>query len=745
VAAKPVACATGTYSAAGVSQCSNCTNKPTGVMNGNNAKENEDYEYTSTGATSNNCPVEALRCAPNYQLKDGKCETCATGCGCQIGEYIDANGSKCSACENKPDNVKDGATKGTDYEYVDGCNVVALLCASGYYLKDGGCETCIGGCNCTGDKAGPVCDGEACNYSYVKGCCDQKGRNILCPAGIYCIETEEICEDVVQDTGRVCKDGYYCPEGSTTDRGKPRNTYWNFETSDVCVKDSECECSNGPKNHNSTFEYTGPGKDGKNNCPWQITCAAGTGWDVTDQQCNPCQNGQYNAESTVDSDGDVSSKCEPCDNMPTNHGGVGPSGYTGPGVNGANNCPWRLTCGAGTYFKYNETESERKCADCTNGNYCDEPTEADHNTTADTGLKSCSNTFGSLFKKSDGGRASSTGNPSAPQHCYIPLLKNEHISDRNDPKKTPCSCTEDEKFWRDAGKYYYDEDNQECNECTTKSDSPGAKYSCDNVDDLTDNCPWSMSCNPGQQYEYNNSSQTGRCTPCSPGTARDSALEVESTNTNSKPCPGCGDKTYQDQSGQTQCKLCPGATWSIAGDDTKPGATSMAQCHLKPSNEICEKTCPTCDVTCYTLSEIFGLNEGTNCYYNPSPTETEDIWLAAWRSHSGTLPSSSSKYEHYQTPWSVTASVGNYGSQTVSGESLCSSTDGGSLGIIDNPSTTDGRYCWCKMTSPRAGSWVFRFGGSNASHCSSDCASNCATYVRFISEFRRAALTISTP
>jgi len=122
-------------------------------------------------------------------------------------------------------------------------------------------------------------------------------------------------------------------------------------------------------------------------------------------------------------------------------------------------------------------------------------------------------------------------------------------------------------------------------------------------------------------------------------------------------------------------------------------------------------------------------------------------WLATWRAASGSIGTWTGTSGNgcctwgtgQTSTWSVTATVGNHGSQTVTGESRCSSTSG-AWANNGNPSTNSGTNCWCKMTSPRAGSWVFDYGGGSTSYCQFNCALNCASNVRYDSGFRGAAL-----
>ena len=68
-------------------------------------------------------------------------------------------------------------------------------------------------------------------------------------------------------------------------------------------------------------------------------------------------------------------------------------------------------------------------------------------------------------------------------------------------------------------------------------------------------------------------------------------------------------------------------------------------------------------------------------------------------------------------------------------------------------SSSSGQYCWCKMNSytPSGGSacnvaspsWVFSDGDESASDCADYCADDCAFYVMFGPDFRRAVFGVS--
>ncbi|MDR1071409.1 MAG: hypothetical protein LBL21_02080 [Rickettsiales bacterium] len=88
--------------------------------------------------------------------------------------------------------------------------------------------------------------------------------------------------------------------------------------------------------------------------------------------------------------------------------------------------------------------------------------------------------------------------------------------------------------------------------------------------------------------------------------------------------------------------------------------------------------------------------------------------------------------------WQATANTAGAGDFIISGLGVCS-TSAGTPAVKGNPSMEGGIYCWCKMTSPRVGAWVFRVSlGSNA-ECNSQCAMYC-DHLYFNAAFREAIL-----
>ena len=98
--------------------------------------------------------------------------------------------------------------------------------------------------------------------------------------------------------------------------------------------------------------------------------------------------------------------------------------------------------------------------------------------------------------------------------------------------------------------------------------------------------------------------------------------------------------------------------------------------------------------------------------------------------------------------WEVKFEHGN-----IYGVSICSQTNGGTQGSIGAPSTTKGKYCWCKMTAYKPAnqsiiyapqkeqSWVYDAGTGDITYCEYDCAAGCAFFARLNQSFRNALLT----
>ena len=104
------------------------------------------------------------------------------------------------------------------------------------------------------------------------------------------------------------------------------------------------------------------------------------------------------------------------------------------------------------------------------------------------------------------------------------------------------------------------------------------------------------------------------------------------------------------------------------------------------------------------------------------------------------------KLQRYE--WGVKFGHGN-----IYGVSMCSITNGGSIGAPGIPSATKGEYCWCQMSGYKPAnqtiiyapetlvSWVHDQSAGNITNCEIDCAAGCAFFTRRFSSFRTALFT----
>ena len=178
---------------------------------------------------------------------------------------------------------------------------------------------------------------------------------------------------------------------------------------------------------------------------------------------------------------------------------------------------------------------------------------------------------------------------------------------------------------------------------------------------------------------------------------------------------------------------------------TSPANGSWVHALTFSSDSICSLYCAYNCTACVKDGVIGNctreatLGEEVPKVMAPMEVAETDIseWLGDWKAHIGELPDSSMEWDGYKTPWSVTATTGIHGVQTISGESACVktrelrtneeyiATKGAAPEAGDN-----GTNCLCKMTSPFFGSWVFNFWDEYGSDCEHSCAYYCATCVQ---------------
>ncbi len=91
-----------------------------------------------------------------------------------------------------------------------------------------------------------------------------------------------------------------------------------------------------------------------------------------------------------------------------------------------------------------------------------------------------------------------------------------------------------------------------------------------------------------------------------------------------------------------------------------------------------------------------------------------------------------------QSNWSATC-----GGISIQGVAFCGSQNGGSAGattdaVTTSTTSTDNKYCWCKMVSPAVSRWVFYSANSSGGRCADLCAYNCASIAHYNASYRSA-------
>lgn len=99
--------------------------------------------------------------------------------------------------------------------------------------------------------------------------------------------------------------------------------------------------------------------------------------------------------------------------------------------------------------------------------------------------------------------------------------------------------------------------------------------------------------------------------------------------------------------------------------------------------------------------------------------------------------------------WGVEASVcsglnrGEWRVRTIispiSGIAVCANNEG-TIAEVGNPNGNNGKYCWCKMTTPSVSSWVYNTDYDNYDGCANSCADSCAYDTMEDSGFRSSLL-----
>jgi hypothetical protein len=86
--------------------------------------------------------------------------------------------------------------------------------------------------------------------------------------------------------------------------------------------------------------------------------------------------------------------------------------------------------------------------------------------------------------------------------------------------------------------------------------------------------------------------------------------------------------------------------------------------------------------------------------------------------------------------WQMTDDVGH----SAAGHGFCS-TSFGTYTFAGNPVKNYGYYCWCRMTKPKIGRWVFQHAYESDELCHAYCAMNCGDHISRIAAFRKSVLT----
>ena len=116
----------------------------------------------------------------------------------------------------------------------------------------------------------------------------------------------------------------------------------------------------------------------------------------------------------------------------------------------------------------------------------------------------------------------------------------------------------------------------------------------------------------------------------------------------------------------------------------------------------------------------------------PASTVTKCVKLTS----STTCPDYSGEYG--QSNWSATCD-----GVPIQGVTFCGSQDGGSIGattdaVTTSSTSTDNKYCWCKMVSPAVSRWILSSAGMSVGYCANACANLCASLAANNTSFRSA-------
>ncbi|CUE73353.1 membrane-associated protein, putative [Bodo saltans] len=474
-------------------------------------------------------------CSAGFYCPPGQSSPTPTAFPCPAGYFCTPGTVTPFACAAGTFN---NATQGTS-------SAACLPCPLGMYCLAGenknGTGLCDGGWYCTGgaNSSRPVTNGGECQAGFfcppgsnrMSNCsggyyCATPGlTNVTgqCFAGYYCTTGAKVPNPTDGETGNICPRGEYCLIGTTYPGACGVGTYnplLGQIAPTACISCPAGMYCNGtstvtPNLNCSAGYYCPPGQTVASPnqfiCPkgyycipgskLPVKCAAGTYQDLTGQSsCKTCPSGYY---------------CDPTNLCPgtnfTTPTACPPGYYCLPGTQ----YPEQYACPSGTYNPSSGLLNQSQCLACPAGKYCPTP-----------GMTAPGPNCANGFYCSGGSNTSSprnniTGNACPPGY-YCP----SGVS-------IPFPCL--------VGTYnpLYEQFNaQSCLSC------PAGLY-CPNTSTVnpTLNCSAGYYCPPGQSVSSPPSYACPRGYYCVAG----AKLPVR--------CPA---GTYQDITGQSSCKLCPG-------------------------------------------------------------------------------------------------------------------------------------------------------------------------------------------